>query len=165
MKWGLPYLAVSNSGLVATQCAGHHWMPAFSPLRKNKKKGKSEQPPRNHGDSRRRIPSRRLRTNSRTSQNTATESGEPGTVHKVKLQPLGTPRNPNSCIDATDRNAKAQLGCVSITAPGLGRRKRQAYLNLDATPSTIARQGWPASPAVFDHLDYKLQNRRTISWD
>lgn len=69
VKWGLPYLAVSNSGSVATQCAGHHWTPAFSLLKK--KKEKSEQPPRNDGDSRRRTPSRRLRTDSRKLQITA----------------------------------------------------------------------------------------------
>lgn len=42
-KWGLPYLAVSSSGPVATQCPAHHWTPAFFLVKKR------EQPPATTG--------------------------------------------------------------------------------------------------------------------
>lgn len=79
VKWGLPYLAVSNRDSGCRSPLDARFFPV------EEEKEKSEQPPRNHGVSRRRTPSRRLRTNSRTLQNnTPTENCEPGTAYKVK---------------------------------------------------------------------------------
>lgn len=146
VKWGLPYLAVSNSGFVATQYAGHHWTPAFSQLRGDgKKTGTSTE---NHGDSRRRTPSPRLRTNSRKWENSARENGEHDTAYQVKSQSPATPQDSNNCIDTVDRNAKAQ----SIIFPSIyqiyGARIDKAAPNLEAMPLTIAWQECFASPVI-----------------
>lgn len=104
-KWGLPYLAVSNSGFVATQCVGHHWTPAFSQLRGDgRKAGTSTE---NHGDSRRRTPSPKLRTNSRISYYSAKDNGEHDTGYQVKSQIAAAHQDSNGCIDAVNRNTKA----------------------------------------------------------